>query len=351
MGNFSNGPDGPDRALREAWDRGYRAARIEQGVPLLDRDLNLLGGLPLAALQHLASEYLGDGASSHEAFRIDASGGLENDFRIQPGSFLLDGRMVTNSAALRYGEQADVPPLTTPSSDRRDLVYLDVFEQEVDHTTDPALGNPTDVGMATSTRIRTAWRVRVREGWDGAAVAAAPGHHHAPLSVLVRPAGQARISDPVGRNNIEQRLRHPWRQAFSISDVPFLSMTPTTTAPPVVVPLPHPVRCLLMLGGIQIGSPAAGVPAIYASVLGLVIRDDWGYWNQLGIETIAMGSDFRSSHGVYDRWFASLRSPAHGLATISIREWDDDNDITLELVGNTLRAPASVSGLTIIGIP
>jgi len=58
MGNFSRDP------LQELVDnrgRGYVGLRVEQGVPVLDRDLNLLGELVMSAVRQVFSEHLGDG--------------------------------------------------------------------------------------------------------------------------------------------------------------------------------------------------------------------------------------------------------------------------------------------------
>ena len=198
MGNFSRDPE---TYLRDSLDKGYVGARIEQGVPVLDRDLNLLGDLPLAMLRTLTAEFIGDGVRvDSDAFKIQEIEEIPpavrpaNDFLIMgPGTLLHGGTQVRIPEPIRYSAQSTVP-LTTPSAGRTDYVYLDVTQElvEVDHVADGDLANRSDVGERTSVRMQTVWEVRVAEGAtafpeDGS------GHTYVPLAILNRPAGAAQI--------------------------------------------------------------------------------------------------------------------------------------------------------------
>jgi hypothetical protein len=160
--------------LLASQEKGYIGLHIEQGVPILDRDLNLLQDLLLAGMRSLFTRIVGNGVPPQsDSFAIQAlSGGAANqDFLIAAGDApcIVNGIEVNISEALRYSKQkAKVDPLTAPTSaqpdPRIDTVFLDVFLVEEDGANDSDLANPEDVGMRTSVRLKSAWTVRVAEG-------------------------------------------------------------------------------------------------------------------------------------------------------------------------------------------
>jgi hypothetical protein len=191
MGNFSR--DTFDPAKR------YVAVRLQQGVPLVDADWN--------ELQDVTRNELYDGlgigvpdAVGRETLTLAGVG--NNDLMLSPGTAVLGGRPLRLSAELRYSTQryanaataaADgVPvagPLTTPTANRTDLAYLDVWEREVASTEDPSLVNAA-IGVETSVRRRRELALRVAEGSQTLPQPAA-GHAHLPLALLVRTAAPA----------------------------------------------------------------------------------------------------------------------------------------------------------------
>ena len=79
MGNFSKPPLD---VLLANLGKGYVGLHIEQGVPVLDRDLNLLNDLISATVRAIVSRYIGDGvAADGDGFAIEAIA-VNNDFRI-----------------------------------------------------------------------------------------------------------------------------------------------------------------------------------------------------------------------------------------------------------------------------
>jgi hypothetical protein len=221
MSDFSRAPA---EVLREAKQSGYSGLHIEQGVPILDRDLNLMHDLLASGIQSALSRYIGDGAPevTNDAFAIRAlpDGRNENNFQIVgPGSCLVNGIEATIEKSVEYGAQPHVEALesdhpsrpkslTTASAadpdPRVDIVFLDVFTKEVAGT--PDLDNGFDVGMQTSVRIKALWTVRVAEN---AAAMPAPqdGHAYYPLARLLRRGGETKIVDgPLADNRPEQRF-------------------------------------------------------------------------------------------------------------------------------------------------
>src|SRR3954452_2001930 len=118
MGDFSVPPDD---LLQANLDQGYRGLHVEQGVPVLDRDLNLLHDLLDAGVRALFGRYVGDGgAIDADGFAIGVGGAADRgDFTIAagphgPGRYLAGGVEAVINAPATYAAQADVVPLTTP---------------------------------------------------------------------------------------------------------------------------------------------------------------------------------------------------------------------------------------------
>jgi hypothetical protein len=198
MGDFSRAPSD---MLAASQQHGYLGVHIEQGVPLLDRDLNLLADLLADSMRSKFARHIGDGLpAGADGFAIEdlPAGQNVQNFKIaagkngEPGVCLVAGMEVTIRAAKNYADQ-NLPggQLTTPTqaqpNPRRDLVYLDVSVAEVDAAADHDLANPHDVGMQTSVRLKLDWTVRVAEGQP--MPAPQPGHSLYPIAELRRPRG------------------------------------------------------------------------------------------------------------------------------------------------------------------
>jgi hypothetical protein len=194
----------PDQVLAANLDEGYVGLRIQQGVPILDRDLNLLSDLVAATVRSIVSRYLGSGVALRDAtgpkptrsdaFLVTAAAG-DNDFVVEsgatpPGRCLVNGIEVTIGTNLSYKDQG-LPALAPPAAGTRtDLVYLDAFLSTEE--TGAVMENPDDVVVQTSVRLKPSWRVRVAPGVT-VPPAADPGHGHLPLAQLARTAGQQSI--------------------------------------------------------------------------------------------------------------------------------------------------------------
>jgi hypothetical protein len=261
--------------------KGYTGLHIEQGVPVLDRDLNLLYDLVTAGIRALFTRYVGDGlAAGTDGFGIQAlpAGQNTQDFQITApatgsGSILVGGLEVTIAAAVDYASQAGVAPLTTPAptqpDPRLDTVYLDVFLVEVDGTTDPDLNNSQDVGMETSVRLKPAWLVQVAEGVP---VPPPPdGHAFCPLAGLSRPTGVATIDQTMLTDLRQRRLTvSDLEQRLSLLERVLL--LPAFVAPPAAqfVPKSGVIGEAITLNGtnLNVGSPQVQFGNLAAVIVG-----------------------------------------------------------------------------------
>ncbi len=234
MGNFSKSP--LDTLLNNL-ERGYVGLHVEQGVPVLDRDLNLLSDLITATVRQVVARYIGDGvAAGRDGFQVARVVG-GNDFRIRAGvgdgrgSCLVGGLEATIEAPMQYSDQEGVPALTTPDATqpdpRLDVVYLDVFLTQVEGDEDADLLNPDDIGLQTSVRLRTEWRVRVAEGVP--VPGPDPGHVHTELARLSRDRGDPQIGDITDLRQTRLNLATVERRLALLEDV---SLIPTFAASP-----------------------------------------------------------------------------------------------------------------------
>jgi hypothetical protein len=152
----------------------YRGVRLQQGVPLLDRDWNELEDIRRYQDMSFRKYFLGDG-SPDDAGRITVSSDGADLF-IKKGRYLVDGLEVEIADD---NDKADIIPLrflgvslnwllTNPPNSRTDQVYLEVTIAEVGpkdtNPYDSNLGNMDDVGRETCLRHRLMWTVKVEEG-------------------------------------------------------------------------------------------------------------------------------------------------------------------------------------------
>jgi hypothetical protein len=226
MGNFSRNTFSPVKS--------YVAVRLQRGpagAPLVDADWN--EAQDVTRHETYAGLQAGFGADvcARDGFGLTVIGG--NDLMLSEGTAIAAGRPVQGRTPLRYSTQlyADrrtalrdrvqpvTPiPLTQPSADRLDAVYLDVFEREVTSREDPAIVDPA-IGIETATRLRREIVLRVAEGTG--IPAAASGHVHVPIAALRRnaePLTAAQIED--ARSYPPRPLRHSGKDQPQISVAP-----------------------------------------------------------------------------------------------------------------------------------
>lgn len=188
----------PGAVLRTNLDQGFVGLHFQQGVPILDRDLNLLQDLVASTVRSVVTRYLGSGVpQSSGAFRIGASD-RDHDVTVLagsglPGVCMVDGIEVTIRANRRYTDQTGIDPgawRPPVAASRTDTVFLDVSLETVE---DDAVLENDDIGIATTVRLRPTWTARVAQG--AAPPGPDPGHAHFELARVTRTAGTNRIPE------------------------------------------------------------------------------------------------------------------------------------------------------------
>lgn len=157
-GNFSNGGV-------ETFDerKGYVGIRLQQGVPLLDRDWNELEDIRRWFERRAREHYLGPGVPDLDGFRVRAPGfAAENDVLIAAGSCSVAGYDVWNQADVLFSEQGERQALPAPNQATPDtlILFLEPEVVRIDSGDDPDLRNAQDINMETCVRDQLRWSVR-----------------------------------------------------------------------------------------------------------------------------------------------------------------------------------------------
>ena len=114
-GNFSNG----GVATFDEHKR-YLGVRLQQGVPLLDRDWNELDDIRRFFERRLRAYYVGEGVPDLDGFEVRAPEfEADNDVVIGAGSCSVAGFDVWSEADVLFSEQGDRVPLPAPDPGRR----------------------------------------------------------------------------------------------------------------------------------------------------------------------------------------------------------------------------------------
>jgi hypothetical protein len=195
----------------------YVGVRLQQGVPLVDADWNEQEDIRKHELRTFLKWFVGNGVpKGNDGFHIEPAGTDNLDFTItggvngEPGYCLVEGWDAINEENINYTQQllynnADLAvewgvdaltPLSpyTGINSRTDIVYLDVWEREVNGAEDDELLiEPSEsVFIATCVRLKREWVVRVAEG-----VSQPPtppeGHVFYPLARLERTSSQTGV--------------------------------------------------------------------------------------------------------------------------------------------------------------
>lgn len=142
----------------------------EKGKYILDDEFNLLQEMQMTYIRRLMNRVFGNG-SPDDGFKIVGTG-ASNDFTITAGNLIIDGWLVNLASNCLYSTQHSIQPtpapsapasLTTPGAGRADVVYLEMWFEEVDSIEDINILDPT-LQTQTSCRLQQKWAVKVVEG-------------------------------------------------------------------------------------------------------------------------------------------------------------------------------------------
>src|SRR2546430_755357 len=188
MGNFSRNTFDPVK--------NYVGVRLQQGVPLVDADWNELNDVARQELYEGLDLTFATGINpgTDQLAVAPVLPAAPNDLLLREGRGLVDGRPVRVRAPVQYSTQPWTNPVqaaqdgvtvilppTTPTPDRIDIAYLDVWKREVRSAEDTTLINPT-IGVETCVRLKREAALRVEEGTTLLPSAAA-GHIFMPLAL------------------------------------------------------------------------------------------------------------------------------------------------------------------------
>jgi hypothetical protein len=184
-GNFSNGGADTFDATKR-----YIGVRMQQGVPILDRDWNELEDVRRYVEWTLRASYIGEGAPDDTSFAIAApGGGAAQDLLIRAGHYSVAGYDVWNEQDTMFSAQGAQTPLPAATSDDVLTVYLEPQINRITSAEDPSLANSQDIHLETCVRDRLDWVIGVVRQPD------TPPLTSAILAEVHRPAGTTHVTD------------------------------------------------------------------------------------------------------------------------------------------------------------
>ena len=179
----------------------YVGVRLQQGVPLLDRDWNELEDIRRYFERRTRDLNIGAGVPDATGFAIRAvAPPAAGDVVVSAGSCSIAGLDVSNDADVVFSKQGELKALPLPAAAGDTLVvYLEASVARIDELTEPNLINK-DIGVVTCVRDQLRWAVK-------AVVAPQPPPAAAyVLAEIRRPAGQATITDDMITDRRRTRL-------------------------------------------------------------------------------------------------------------------------------------------------
>ena len=147
----------------------YSGVRMQQGRVLTDDDFNEQELINHEDKRLSARDIVGIAGSPNQGFAIenvvDDAGSI--DFDIAAGTFYIGGLRVELAEAQTFQLQPDwlqIPDFAAPAVERHDMVYLEVWQQQVSAVEDSELIEKALGGPDTTTRRRTMFRVKLLDG-------------------------------------------------------------------------------------------------------------------------------------------------------------------------------------------
>jgi hypothetical protein len=156
-GDFSNNGVDTFDPLKQ-----YIGIRLQQGVPLLDRDWNELEDIRRYFERSLGADYIGDGSPATGGFQVTPPAfSAPNDVVISAGRLMAAGLNLWNPADLLFSEQGTRQTLPVLAEAAVLTLYVQPDVLRIDQTADPALANSQDVNIETCLRDKLTWQAAV----------------------------------------------------------------------------------------------------------------------------------------------------------------------------------------------
>jgi hypothetical protein len=149
----------------------YSGVRMQQGRILTDDDFNEQQRINHEDKRLTNRDVIGNAGTQDQGFTVDnissESGSI--DFDIAPGTFHIGGIRVALDEPQSFKLQTDWlqrPVFVAPGNEQYDMVYLEVWQQNVSSVEDSELIEKALGGPDTSTRLRTMCRVKLHQNVD-----------------------------------------------------------------------------------------------------------------------------------------------------------------------------------------
>lgn len=126
----------------------YDKVILQQGVPLTDYDFNESQDIQRFKLRRVVQELFGDGALGN-GFKVVQAATPNQTVIITAGVIYVGGMRVALDANTTFNM-----PAAPTSGTRKDYVYAEVTEQEIDKTMDPDITHPKLVGLEPTRRVK-----------------------------------------------------------------------------------------------------------------------------------------------------------------------------------------------------
>ena len=274
------------------------AVRLQQGVPIVDADWNELDDIRKFEMRAYLKWFVGDGIpDGSDGFRIDAVGGVADDFIIRvgvpaavgspgvvevglrnTGRCIVDGLDVIIAADVRYKLQSApvgaTPIAAIPVLNGAVTVYLDVWERLVTSQEEPGLVL-AGIGTESCARVKREWCVRTRAG---ATVPVSPepefvaGHAYYALCTINRKLSAPNVPANIDAADLTDRRHRGMTLSameMRLARMEKLLLFPVFTQVNPLVPKAGAVGAQITLSGrnFDIGTPVVTVGGLPATLV------------------------------------------------------------------------------------
>jgi len=166
------------------YDKKYTKVIFQYRRHLLDSELNELQDILSHQIEDNLNQLFESNGITYGCNVVENTSDTANKVKVESGF------VIFNYWVLSIPETI-IDFFTTPSSNRTDTLYLDLYLDEIDGTEDPDIVDPQE-GAETTRRIKLVYEFKIAE--DSSGLPTPPsGHFYIEFARITRPAGQADI--------------------------------------------------------------------------------------------------------------------------------------------------------------